>query len=249
MKRLLLPLLALSALLSACVPAPLRAQNNAQLQLSATLAATPLRVDDGKYRRPGPSTLNVRVTGEAAYLYALWLPEGGAARVLTPARQPASSGQMVSVALPPTFGFNQVFVVGSSQPLNFGALGSSVNALADAAKNATAKLPAGSWNTTNLAYRVNDYGTVVINSRPQDVNVYLDGNYQGSTPLRLNAAEVGSRTLQLRREGYFTLTRPITVLPDQTTRVQAVLQPDLNYRRTIPGTQPAPVIDNGGAGQ
>ena len=248
MKRLLLPLLALSAVLSACVPAPLRTQNNAALNLSASLADTPLRVEDGKYKSPGPSRLNVQITGEAAYLYALWLPEQGAAQLLTPARQPGNAAQPASIALPPTYGFTQVFVVGSAQPLTFGPLGRTVQSLADAAKTATARLPAGSWNASNLAYRVSDYGSLVVNSWPQDVSVYLDDTYRGSTPLRLNAAEVGQRTLQLRRDGYFTVTRRITILADQTTRVKAVLKPDLNYRRTIPGTQPAPVTDNGGAG-
>ena len=251
MKRLLLPLLLLSAGLSACVPAPLRAQRGAARQLSATLTDTPLKVDTGYYRRPGPPSLNVAVAApqsagqtepEATYLYALLLPENAAGQVLSPTVQPSLKGQQASFPLPPVMGFTQLFVVGSPRPMTFSNLGRSVQSLSDAVNRATAGLPSGSWNATNLAYRVNDYGSLQIVSQPTDVNVYVNDQYRGITPITLKDVIAGQTSLRLSRNNYETVEVPLTLAPNATLGVRARLRPyfpedDPRYFRRYPPSQ------------
>ncbi len=228
MKRrplLIAALLTLPALLSACLPAPLRTQPGSALTLSARLDDA-LKVADGEYRRPGPAQLQVDAGLPGSSLYALLLPDqrlaAAPAQLLTPR---ASGEQSATFDLPPEVGFTQVFVVGSPRPLTFPALGSSVGQLSEALRVATADLPAGSWNVTTQVYRVGDYGQLKVLSSPPDANVYLGGTYRGRTPLDLSAVPAGDVALRIERQNYAPLTRTVTVLPDQTVEVKVALRP------------------------
>ncbi|GAA4016488.1 hypothetical protein GCM10022631_31030 [Deinococcus rubellus] len=237
-------LLTLPALLSACLPAPLRSQSGSSLTLTAQLDDT-LKVAEGEYRRPGPAQLRVQASGASpeTYLYALVLPDqahpSAAARLLMPTPQPLPGGQTATFDLPPASGFTQVFVVGSPRTLMFPALGSNVGQLSEALKAATAGLPAASWNVTTQVYRAGDYGQLRVLSEPSGANVYLGGNYRGRTPLTLSAVPAGNLALRLELQNYAPLTRTVTVRPDQLAEVKVGLRPQpavghLNVQSTLP---------------
>lgn len=226
---LVLPLLVLPLLLTACVPAPLQTQLGSDLVLSAQLASTDTQVSNGNYRRPGPTELSVRVATTKApqapiYLYALLLPEQAAAQVLTPTEQPLPTQQTALFNLPPVTGYTQVFVVGSPRPLTFTALGNNADKLAAALNLAAKDLPRNSWNVATQVYRVGDYGSLRVVSDPPDASVYLDGAYQGTTPLTLSAVPAGSVNLRLERNSFEPLSRTVQVPTDQTLEVKAALR-------------------------
>ena len=229
MKRrplLIAALLTLPALLSACLPAPLRTQPGSALTLGAQLDDA-LKVADGEYRRPGPAQLQVDAGLPGSSLYALLLPDQSLASA-APAQllTPRSSGEhSATFDLPPEVGFTQVFVVGSPRPLTFPALGSSVGQLSEALRVATADLPAGSWNVTTQVYRVGDYGQLRVLSSPPDASVYLGGSYRGRTPLALSAVPAGDVVVRIERQDYAPLTRTVTVRSDQTAEVKVALRP------------------------
>ena len=65
--------------------------------------------------------------------------------------------------------------------------------------------------------------TVQIDSRPDLAEVWLDGKFVGSTPLAYRVAP-GDHKIELVRPRYASWTRTLTVMPDQPTRVAALLQ-------------------------
>lgn len=226
---LLAACLVLPALLGACVPSALRTQSGAAVKLSAQLFGGS-QVADHEFRRSGPSQLQVQASGlqPETYLYALLLPEQTStpltSTVLIPAVQPLVRDQFTSFNLPPVLGYTQVFVVGSSKPLTFGPLGTTVSSLAQAVNTATAALPKGAWNVVTQVYRVGDYGGLSVFSTPSDANVYLNNTYKGRTPLMLDALPAGQLTLRLEHEHYQTLSKTMNVVTDQTLKVSADLQ-------------------------
>ncbi len=246
MKRALVPLLVLSALLTACVPASLRAQSAAP-PVSAQLSDAGLKVDTGYYRRPGPSTLQVKVdSAEPTYLYALLLPEQQAAQLLVPALQPVQAAQDAAIRLPPVFGYTQVFVVASQRPLTFGPLGSSVSSLAGAVSAATAGLPSGSWTVATQVYRVSDYASLTVLSAPEDANVYINDSYTGRTPLTLSAVPVGKVNLRLERDGYQAARLSLNLAPNQSKTLKLGLLPQqFTGRLSVQSSVPAQVLLRG----
>ena len=233
--RLLPALLGLGLLLTACLPTPLRSQSGSALQVAATLlesapSDSALKVDTGLYRRPGPASAQVQLSGAASgagrYLYGLLLPEAQSARLIVPTTQGESG--TVNLALPAVNGFTQLFVVASTRPLVFGPLGSSVPEVGRAVGAATAGLPAGSWNVSTLVYRVGDYGALGVRSFPDGANVYVNNTYRGRTPLDLTAVEVGRAQIRIEREGFETESRTVTVASGQ----KALLDVSLRRRAT-----------------
>jgi PEGA domain len=59
-------------------------------------------------------------------------------------------------------------------------------------------------------------------SRPDYADLYVDGRFVGSTDLSLRLA-AGTRTIEIKREGYETWRRELIVSADNPTRVAAVL--------------------------
>jgi len=56
-----------------------------------------------------------------------------------------------------------------------------------------------------------DKSTLTIKSYPEDAVVYLNGDEYGSTPFRHENIDPGEYTLELRKEGFAVLTKPITL--------------------------------------
>ena len=86
---------------------------------------------------------------------------------------------------------------------------------------------------------VKNSGIIVLTTQPPEVNIYLDGKLQGATKrqedklisqeLRMDFVPRGKRVLQLTKNGYYTLTKTVTVEPDQTVVVYERLT-----RRPVP---------------
>jgi len=64
---------------------------------------------------------------------------------------------------------------------------------------------------------------VIIDSRPDLAEVWIDGKFVGSTGLNYRLAP-GEHKIELVRPRYTTWTRTLTVVPDQPTRVAALLE-------------------------
>ena len=65
--------------------------------------------------------------------------------------------------------------------------------------------------------------SVVIDSRPDAAEVWIDGKFVGSSTLAYRLAP-GDHKIELMRDKYTTWSRTLTVAPDQPTRVAALLQ-------------------------
>jgi hypothetical protein len=70
-----------------------------------------------------------------------------------------------------------------------------------------------------------EYGVIQVTSRP-DAQVYLDGEWQGETPLTIPKVPVGSYVITLSREGYRELRRTVYVKKDETARFAGELKPE-----------------------
>ena len=64
---------------------------------------------------------------------------------------------------------------------------------------------------------------VIFESRPDSAEVWIDGKFIGSAPLSYRVAP-GNHKLEVSRAKYATWTRTLTVEPDQSTHVAALLQ-------------------------
>jgi PEGA domain len=64
---------------------------------------------------------------------------------------------------------------------------------------------------------------VHIDSRPDLAEVWIDGKFVGSTTLAFRLTP-GEHKIELVRPRYASWTRTLTVLPDQPTRVAALMQ-------------------------
>lgn len=215
--RLLLGTLA-AAVLSGCAPAALRSQAGAGVSVATRFDVPQVR--DGSFRRPGPRQL-VTQAPAGSYVYPVLLPAGGAAVLL--------QGQDGRFALPGLDGYTQVFTVVSASPLPLSAAAvagvNSVDAVGKLVAGATQGLPAGSWNVTTNVFRVSDFGTLVIDSFPPGSDVSLNGSQVGTTPLRLDAVEVGRAQVSVSHGGYASTSRTLQIGADQTARLHVRLSP------------------------
>ncbi|MEN6443661.1 MAG: PEGA domain-containing protein [Methanoregula sp.] len=71
---------------------------------------------------------------------------------------------------------------------------------------------------------VTEKGTLYLTSSPQGAEVYLDNQYQGSTPVTIPNVEPGNHTLEYRSSGYMSWSAMITVTPG-TSQIFAALAP------------------------
>jgi hypothetical protein len=69
-----------------------------------------------------------------------------------------------------------------------------------------------------------EYGVIQVTSTP-DAQVYLDGEWQGETPLTIKKVLVGSYVITLSREGYRDMRRTVYVEKDKTARIAGELKP------------------------
>ena len=64
-----------------------------------------------------------------------------------------------------------------------------------------------------------------LNLRPDNAEVYVNGEFRGTAPLNLHLA-AGTHKVELRLEGYQVWERELTVVAGNDTRVAATLQPE-----------------------
>ena len=70
-----------------------------------------------------------------------------------------------------------------------------------------------------------EYGSIQVNSTP-DAQVYLDGQWQGETPLTIKQVFVGSYVITFSREGYRDLRRTVYVNKDEISKIAGKLNPE-----------------------
>ncbi|MVN86701.1 PEGA domain-containing protein [Deinococcus sp. HMF7620] len=226
MKRLAV-FLALGGLLSSCVPAPLRANPDAGLRLSAALDTPPLRPITGEpnlYRVPGPGGLTVQ-TDRAAQVTAIVVPPSGGAALSETVR--TVPGQATRLPLPPAQGFTQVFTVASLVPLDLqGARGArSVNEVARAVEQATSAAPRSAYTVATTVYRAERLGSLRVTTNVPGTQLRVGGRLAGTAPLDLNDLPPGSLEVSAAREGYRPVTQRVIITGDRTTQVDLTLRP------------------------
>lgn len=97
-------------------------------------------------------------------------------------------------------------------------------------------VPQSGWVTATTYYEVTRSGnaappsrvTLAIESDPGDADVYLDGRYQGTTPLRVES-QPGRRTIRIERSGYEEYETTVQVRPGSQQRIDVTLD---EVRRT-----------------
>lgn len=80
------------------------------------------------------------------------------------------------------------------------------------------------------------YGTLVVESTPEDADVYLSGRKQGKTPLTVDRVKEGSREIVIRKEGYLEYTKEVTISPGKTVILSAEL--DVAHGDLIVSSEP-----------
>lgn len=76
----------------------------------------------------------------------------------------------------------------------------------------------------NLVPLVN-YGSLFVDSTPQGADVYVDGNYEGTSPLIVTSLSEGPHQLELHLAGYEVLTSMENVVAGQARVLNLVLVP------------------------
>ncbi|HEX8706231.1 MAG TPA: PEGA domain-containing protein [Myxococcaceae bacterium] len=73
-------------------------------------------------------------------------------------------------------------------------------------------------------------GSATVKSRPSGARVYVDGEFQGFTPMTLPTMQIGKHMLRLDRPGFRQHGQIIEVTPDDS-EVVAELDPTSNYKK------------------
>ena len=74
-----------------------------------------------------------------------------------------------------------------------------------------------------VVLRLAQRGSLVVNSRPEGAAVYLDGEYRGNTPLRLEDLEPNTYDLRLTKTNFADWQREVKVEPNKTVTIEATL--------------------------
>jgi hypothetical protein len=83
---------------------------------------------------------------------------------------------------------------------------------------------AGTEVNADLVPLVN-YGSLFVDSTPRGADVYLDGNYQGTSPITVSMVSEGDHQVELHLAGYEVLTSTENVISGQGTTVNLVMVP------------------------
>jgi hypothetical protein len=67
-------------------------------------------------------------------------------------------------------------------------------------------------------------GSVVVDSRPRNARVILNGDAVGRTPLTLATVRAGSHVMRIELDGYRTWTAAVRVVAGERNRVTASLE-------------------------
>lgn len=94
-------------------------------------------------------------------------------------------------------------------------------------------VPQSGWVTATAYYEVArgsngaaarpSQATLAIESDPREADVYIDGRFQGTTPLRVQS-QPGRRTIRIERSGYRTYESTIRLSPGESRRIDASLE-------------------------
>jgi hypothetical protein len=87
------------------------------------------------------------------------------------------------------------------------------------------------------------YGSVLVQSTPTGADVYIDGNYEGISPVTVSGLSQGPHMAELHLAGYEVLTQTINIVSGQGANVNMVLSPystesdtgSIDIRSNIPG--------------
>ena len=93
-------------------------------------------------------------------------------------------------------------------------------------------IPISSWVTDTAYYEVVRQGgggnqaeaTLAIDSSPRGADVYIDGRFVGTTPLR-TTSQPGNRTLRIEASGYYAYQTTLQLSPGESRRLDARLDP------------------------
>ncbi|MFZ5572355.1 MAG: PEGA domain-containing protein [Thermodesulfobacteriota bacterium] len=89
------------------------------------------------------------------------------------------------------------------------------------------------------------YGSLLIESRPAEADVYLDGRKQGKTPLTLERVKEGGQEIEITREGYLSWKEKVTVKPGATVQIMADLNAAYGSLNISSRPEGATVLING----
>jgi hypothetical protein len=100
-----------------------------------------------------------------------------------------------------------------------------------------ATIPNKAWTSSNLlSYTVRpipppptNYGRIIVHSKPNKAEVYLDDNYVGTTPMNLDRIDPGQHRIRFVMPGYEDWSERVTVSPSRTSTVSANLAPIPEY--------------------
>jgi len=70
-----------------------------------------------------------------------------------------------------------------------------------------------------------NYGSMYVDSTPQGADVYVDGNYEGRSPVTVSSLTEGAHQVELHLAGYEVMTTTETVVAGQGTVVNLVMGP------------------------
>ncbi|MDD3740094.1 MAG: PEGA domain-containing protein [Bacteroidales bacterium] len=87
----------------------------------------------------------------------------------------------------------------------------------------TVEVTDGQTSNVELTPKPN-YGQLDISTTPPGVEIYLAGENKGTTPVTLRQLLVGEYKLELRKTGYASITKNITILHNETTEISETLQ-------------------------
>src|SRR5665648_377172 len=98
-------------------------------------------------------------------------------------------------------------------------------------------IPPTAWTSGNLlSYTVRpipppqtNYSRIIAHSKPNKVEVYLDNNYMGTTPMNLDRITPGQHHIRFAMAGYQDWSEDVSVSPSRTTTVSANLVPIPEY--------------------
>jgi len=153
---------------------------------------------------------------------------------------PSNARYSFSVA-PPT-GLSKVIAVASKKQLDTSQLAHFSNGQSFASSNIGQQgfargfaiivkpLPQQDWVTDTALYYVGNappsptFGNLSIDSRPRQAQVYVDGNFVGTTPTRYGARP-GRHDIRVTKDGYEAFQTSVNLRPGETQSVLADLQP------------------------
>ena len=66
-------------------------------------------------------------------------------------------------------------------------------------------------------------GSISVSSTPSGADIYLDGEYKGTTPKTISGIQIGSHTIRLEKSGYGDATRTVNVRSGETATLSETL--------------------------